>query len=303
MNAPDGDVTGYQVLRRRPRECEPRLLVHVGNTGNAETTYTDSDVVSEVRYVYHVKAINASGVGSVSNPANIVHTPPSSLRQPGSPPRPRNLDAVGTRRGIELDWDAPTNADDVTGYQILRKKPEECESALRILVNDTGSASTSYIDADVEPNTVYVYRVKAINDQGPGLRSDSVRYRRGDRIEIMLFATDTNRKLPAGGRDQFEIQIHHLEYDDDSSTIDYVLRGDAYGVADDPSRSRTDADSCEMEGLGHDINIAVVDEPAEKFDAKFGGGDCGAGNYVVDLVLDDGAGEHLLTLTLEYTIE
>ena len=302
-NAPDGEVTGYQILRRRPRECEPTLLVHVDNTGNAETTYTDTEVMPEIQYEYRVKAINDAGIGKMPNFAIIAHTPPSSLRQSGSPGRPRNLDVQGTKRGAELDWDAPEDSEGITGYQILRRKPNECEGTLRILVNDTGSTATSYIDTDVEINTDYVYRVKAINDNGAGLRSNSVDYHRGAAVVIMMFVTYHYPNLVVGMRDQFEIQLHHLDYDDDSSTTDYVLRGDAYKIADDPDAARTNAYSCEMAGLGHDINIAVVDESAEKFDAQFGGSDCEAGNYVVDLVLTDGSGEHLITLPLEYTIK
>ena len=66
--APENDtVTGYQILRRRPRENEPQLLTHVQNTGNADTGYTDTDTAQNTTYVYRVKAINASGTGPQSN--------------------------------------------------------------------------------------------------------------------------------------------------------------------------------------------------------------------------------------------
>ena len=123
-NAPDGEVTGYQILRRRPRECEPTLLVHVDNTGNAETTYTDTETMQEIQYEYRVKAINDAGIGKISNFAIIVYTPPSSLRQSGSPGRPRNLAVQGTKRGAELDWDAPEDSEGITGYQILRRRAQ-----------------------------------------------------------------------------------------------------------------------------------------------------------------------------------
>ena len=63
----DNSVTGYQVLRRRPHEGEETLLVHVENTGSTATTYTDTNVMSGVRYVYRVKAINAAGLSQWSN--------------------------------------------------------------------------------------------------------------------------------------------------------------------------------------------------------------------------------------------
>ena len=66
--APDDDsVTGYQVLRRRPPLGENRLMVYVENTGNANTTYTDTNITAGVRHVYRVKAINVAGVSGWSN--------------------------------------------------------------------------------------------------------------------------------------------------------------------------------------------------------------------------------------------
>ena len=60
-------MTGYQILRRLPTEGERKLLVHVENTGNVSTTYTDDSVTSGVRHVYRVKAVNSAGTGSQSN--------------------------------------------------------------------------------------------------------------------------------------------------------------------------------------------------------------------------------------------
>ena len=63
----EGAVTGYQILRRRPTEGERRLTVHLENTGNTDTSYTDDSVTSGVRHVYRVKAINSAGTGPQSN--------------------------------------------------------------------------------------------------------------------------------------------------------------------------------------------------------------------------------------------
>ena len=52
------------------------------------------------------------------------------------------------------------DAESVTGYQILRRRPEEGERVLEVLVNATGTTETVYLDATT-PDTVYAYRVKA----------------------------------------------------------------------------------------------------------------------------------------------
>ena len=71
-SAPNDDsVTGYQIMRRRPREGEDTLLVRVKNTGSTATTFTDTNVEAGKLYVYRVKAINEVGVGEQSNYVNV----------------------------------------------------------------------------------------------------------------------------------------------------------------------------------------------------------------------------------------
>ena len=67
----DSMVTGYQILRRLPRQNQNTLLVYVANTGFATTTYTDRDVATGDLYVYRVKAINDDGTGPQSNFVNV----------------------------------------------------------------------------------------------------------------------------------------------------------------------------------------------------------------------------------------
>ena len=63
----DSQVTGYQILRRRPTLGENTLLVYVENTSSTATTYTDTDVTAGIRHVYRVKAINDAGLSGWSN--------------------------------------------------------------------------------------------------------------------------------------------------------------------------------------------------------------------------------------------
>ena len=65
--APEGEVTGYQILRRRPEQGETSLAVYVDDTGTEAATYTDTEVTGEGHYVYRVKARNAAGLGPQSN--------------------------------------------------------------------------------------------------------------------------------------------------------------------------------------------------------------------------------------------
>ena len=86
---------------------------------------------------------------------------------PESPPaKPTNLTAAVNADGhIVLSWTAPDD-DSVTGYQILRRRPSEGESALLVYVEDTRSTATTFTDTGVTAGVKHVYRVKAINAAG-----------------------------------------------------------------------------------------------------------------------------------------
>ena len=61
-NPQDDAVTGYVILRR-DREIHPQgtFVTITGDTGSADTTYTDDTVEPDKQYVYRIKAINEHG--------------------------------------------------------------------------------------------------------------------------------------------------------------------------------------------------------------------------------------------------
>ena len=83
--------------------------------------------------------------------------------QPAPEESPSNLTGGLVAGGIQLNWEAPrARAAEISGYQILRRRPDAGEARLLILVADTGSAATSYLDASATaPGVEYLYRVKA----------------------------------------------------------------------------------------------------------------------------------------------
>ena len=283
---PGGTVTGYQILRQRSR-CDDDYLVHVEDTGSDATTYTDMDVVEGVRYFYVVKAINSEGVGSQSNFGTVQYPWLRDRPASGAPAAPSGLDSAGTKYGIELTWEAAT--EEVSGYQILRRTPELCEPVLRVHVENTDSTDTRWMDTEVEPGTLYEYRVTAINDAGVGHRSNSTRSRQPVGTGIFAVVFGGEFPLAPGQPEEITIGVGGLDRDDDPDTVDYTLRGDI--TLNDGS----DADECEGEGLGEDIQIVVVDEVSEVFRLTFGGPGCGAGTYTLTLVLKDRDGQEVGT--------
>ena len=98
---------------------------------------------------------------------------PWAVEAQSGPDAPGNLAAdIVEGRGVALSWDAPTeDAESVTGYQILRRLPQQGERRPTVYVADTGSTNTSYTDEDATvASEQYNYRVKALRgDQKSGM--------------------------------------------------------------------------------------------------------------------------------------
>ena len=77
--------------------------------------------------------------------------------------KPLNLTGQVVAGGIQLNWEPPAaRAAEVDGYQVYRRRPDQGEALLLVLVANTGSTATSYLDATAtEPGVSYIYRVRA----------------------------------------------------------------------------------------------------------------------------------------------
>ena len=89
------------------------------------------------------------------------------------PAQPSGLSvSASTHDSVTLAWNDPGDAS-ITGHQVLRRSRDggshgdgEGAAEFVAIVDDTGSAATSYTDTSVTPHTRYVYRVKARNTAG-----------------------------------------------------------------------------------------------------------------------------------------
>ena len=91
------------------------------------------------------------------------------------PGRPQALQAVVSHDMVSLSWDEPHDSS-ISGYQILRRLRDHSPvGQFEVLVEDTGSAASAYVDRQVQPETRYNYRVKARNATGLSPRSNFVR--------------------------------------------------------------------------------------------------------------------------------
>ena len=129
-------------------------------------SYTLADLDCATAYVVRVSAYGDGSTATAAWGPASAEQPATTSACPLPAPAPTNLTAtVNTDGSITLSWAAPADAT-VTGYQILRRRPQAGETTLLIYVEDTGSPATTYTDTAVTAGTRHTYRVKAINPAG-----------------------------------------------------------------------------------------------------------------------------------------
>ncbi|MCY3705762.1 MAG: fibronectin type III domain-containing protein [Gammaproteobacteria bacterium] len=152
-----GRITGYMVEWSEDGRDPWSTLVRSPDTA---TVYRDEDVSAGETRHYRVSAINFNGEGPASNVA-------SATTEHVLPGAPRRLEARA--RGdsaIELRWSAPAfpGSTPITGYRIDVSRTGT--GGWNSLVANTGSTTTAYRHAPLQPNTTRYYRVAAINRAG-----------------------------------------------------------------------------------------------------------------------------------------
>ena len=91
------------------------------------------------------------------------------------PDKPTGVVVTATHDSVSLTWEDPADST-ITHYQIFRRDRAVHDPGEFVEIDsNTGSATTSYTDANVEPEGSYVYRVKAVNQYGASTWSDFVR--------------------------------------------------------------------------------------------------------------------------------
>ena len=89
---------------------------------------------------------------------------PRALAQSAGETIPSNLVAEAVDNGVRLLWDPPqSEAESVTGYEILRRLPLRGGTEFQTLIPDTASTDTTHTDTTAStPGERYAYRVKAL---------------------------------------------------------------------------------------------------------------------------------------------
>ena len=169
--APDhNDLTGYRILRGASPDS---LQTIVEDTGNLELTHIDTTAADDATHYYAVQAHSIDGDGSKSSTVSAT-TPPRTPVTPviaGAPAAPSTLvAALNGSGGITLSWANPGDSS-IKGYRILRGNDA---ASMRIISENTGTRTISYIDSTALVDLAQTYAVQARNDAGLSQLSNTV---------------------------------------------------------------------------------------------------------------------------------
>ena len=170
-----GSVTGYEILRA---VGEGDMATLAADTASTTTTYTDATATEEGEtYAYRVKAVRGQARSQGSNRVSLVPVEP-----PATPEnlKPTNLTFEIREDGVTLAWDVPAaDAGSVTGYRVVRRRPNQGENEWLVWKWDTGSTETTYRDGYAQTHgEYYMYRVRALRGDDYSKMSNRVDVRR-----------------------------------------------------------------------------------------------------------------------------
>jgi uncharacterized protein len=130
------------------------------------TSHTDSGLSANTTYTYRVMAKNAAGNSAYSNELPVTTT--------GIPAKPTELRTTSvSNTQIVIAW--KDNSNNETGFRIERKVGNGNFSTL----TTTGANVTSFTNSGLTNNTVYTYRVRAVNAAGESDPSNELRVTTG----------------------------------------------------------------------------------------------------------------------------
>ena len=121
--------------------------------------YTVTGLASGQIYEFRVRAVNDVGPGAESAPVSIA---PATV-----PSAPLNLEGVRGNAEVTLSWDAP----DDDGGSAIERYEYKVDSGGWV---STGGTTNTYTVTGLASGQIYEFRVRAVNDVGPGAESAPV---------------------------------------------------------------------------------------------------------------------------------
>ncbi len=131
----------------------------VAGSSSSTVSSTVTGLTNRTRYTFKIRAVNAEGNGPESN--TVVATP---LSLPG---KPAGVMAMPGNTQVTLSWDDPGDAS-ITGYQYQQDNGAWQDVA------GSSSSTVSTTVTGLTNGTVYAFKIRAVNADGPGPGSDAV---------------------------------------------------------------------------------------------------------------------------------
>ncbi|MBS3787766.1 fibronectin type III domain-containing protein [Candidatus Bipolaricaulota bacterium] len=129
----------------------------IATVGANVTSYTDTGLEGETDYNYRVSSYNDGEESSLTEGLKIT-TPVEVSSAPG------NMSSeILSPTEIRLSW--ADNSDNEDGFRVYRDGEK---------IAEVGPNTTSYVDAEVNENTSYTYRVSSFNEAGESSRSSGL---------------------------------------------------------------------------------------------------------------------------------
>ncbi len=153
----EDDLASYNIYRGSASPAQT-LLATVTVTSSPDTAYTDNTVTNDSTYFYRITAVDLDGDESeYSNEVEV--TPYNSI-----PAAPQNLTALGDNQQVTLSW-SPNSEDNLASYNIYRGSTSPAQTLLAT-VTVTSSPDTTYTDNTVTTDSMYFYRITAVDLDG-----------------------------------------------------------------------------------------------------------------------------------------
>ena len=145
-------ITGYKIEYSNGTS---QYIVLAANTGNTQTAYLHTGLITGKIYTYRVTAINSIGVG---NPSNVVTAQPQETKTPTI----TTAVAISPTQ-VSFSWIPPsqTYGQVVNGYRI-----DQVINGALIFVDNAGAKSTSYTVPNLTTGKTYTFAVTALLSAG-----------------------------------------------------------------------------------------------------------------------------------------
>ncbi len=140
------------------------LWSDIAGSGASTTGHTVTGLTNGTEYVFQIRAVNAGGVGVLSDEA---------VLRLGAPLQPGGFRLVGGNAQVALSWNDPSDAT-VTKYQ-LRYKAGTSFSASDAWsdIAGSGATTTAHTVTGLTNDTTYAFQVRAVNANGAGPASET----------------------------------------------------------------------------------------------------------------------------------